>query len=81
MERCGVCGNGGRTEIVPKLHAFWRLHPPAAEARIETVRRIRGTLAIRFGGDPALKQSAQVIYVPRSVHLKGHPRLVQLCGA
>jgi len=37
-------------------------------------------MAIRTGGDPAIGTSAQVASVPRSIHLKGHFRLVQLRG-
>jgi hypothetical protein len=74
-------GTGGRTETVPTLHAFWCLHFPATETRIETVCRIGGALAIRTGGDPAFGHSGQVIGVPRSEHFKEHLELVQLCGA
>jgi hypothetical protein len=64
-----VVESGGRAEIHPELHpelhlelhAYWRFDVPAAEAGIETVCRIGRALAIRFGGDPGFKQSAQIV--------------------
>jgi hypothetical protein len=62
-----VVERGGRAELYPELHAYWRLYVPAAEARIETVCRIGGALAIRFGGDPLFKRSAQVVRLSAQV--------------
>jgi hypothetical protein len=59
-----VVESGGRAEIHPELHAYWRLYVPAAEAGNETVCRIGRTLAIRFGGDPLFKQSAEIVRQP-----------------
>ena len=56
-----VVVSGGRAEILPELHACWRLDIPAAEAWHETVCRIGRALAIRFGGDPLFQQTAQVV--------------------
>ena len=58
-----IADSGGRTEIHPALHAFWRLNLPATEAGNETVCRIGGALALRFGGDPVFRQSRQVVRV------------------
>ena len=56
-----IADSGGRTEIHPALHAFWRLDLPATEAGIETVCRIGRALAIRSGGDPVFRQPGQVV--------------------
>lgn len=73
-----VVESGGMVEGQPKLHAYWRLTEPATGKQIEAACQAREALAVRFGGDPAFKQAAQVIRVPGSVHFKGEPKLVQL---
>jgi len=50
-----IADSGGRTEIHPALHAFWRLYSPATEAGNETMCQIGGALAIRFGGDSVFR--------------------------
>jgi len=73
-----VVESGGRTEVGPKLHAYWRLSEPATGNNVDRACRVREALALRFSGDPAFKQPAQVIRVPGSVHFKGAPKLVAL---
>lgn len=74
-----VVQSGGRTEHGPKLHAYWTIGGSASEdAGVSLACRVREALALRFGGDPAFKQAAQVIRVPGSIHFKGVPTLVQL---
>jgi hypothetical protein len=74
-----VVESGGRTESGLKLHAYWALREPAkGDADIGLACGAREALAIRFGGDPAFKQAAQVIRVPGSLHFKGQPTLVRL---
>ena len=73
-----VVESGGQTEAGPKLHAYWRLDAPADGEAIAEACRVREALALRFGGDPAFKQPAQVIRVPGSLHLKRSPTLVKL---
>lgn len=73
-----VVESGGRTELGPKLHAYWRLAVPASGAEIGAACEVREILALAFGGDPAFKQSAQVIRVPGSIHYKATPTLVRL---
>jgi hypothetical protein len=60
--------SGGRAEIHPALHAFWRFNLPATEAGNETVCRIGGALAIRFGGDPVFLQSRHAVRVSKGVN-------------
>ena len=56
-----VVESGGRAEIRPELYAYRCFYVPAAEARIETVCRIGGTLAVRFGGSSLFRQAAEVL--------------------
>jgi hypothetical protein len=73
-----IVESGGVIDGLPKLHAYWRLAEAAAVADIGTACAVRESLAVRFGGDPAFKQAAQVIRVPGSLHFKGAPKLVML---
>ena len=65
------CGCGGRIEIGPKLHVYWRLYAHRIEAGAEALRRFRPALAICFGGDPAFGHQAEVIRTSHCLHLKG----------
>lgn len=73
-----IVESGGVVEGRPKLHAYWRLAEPATMAAIGAACAAREALALRFGGDPAFKQAAQVIRIPGSVHFKGTPKRVEL---
>lgn len=76
-----VVESGGQTESGAKYHAYWRLARPATGAEILEVCRAREALALRFGGDPAFKQPAQVIRMPGSIHFKAAPAPVRLVRA
>jgi hypothetical protein len=74
-----IVESGGMSDAgTPKLHAYWVLEEPATGDAINEVCRVREELALKFGGDPAFKQPAQVIRIPGSVHFKGTPKLVTL---
>jgi len=73
-----IVESGGMTGHGCKLHAYWRLAQAATGADIDTLCAAREAAAVRFNGDPAFKQPAQVIRVPGSVHRKGAPVLVRL---
>lgn len=74
-----IVRSGGTTEEgKPKLHAYWVLEEPATGDAINAVCHAREQLALKFGGDPAFKQPAQIIRIPGSVHFKGTPKLVRL---
>lgn len=75
-----VVESGGETkEGQAKLHAYWLVDPPATGAQIDEVCRAREAIALRFGGDPAFKQAAQVVRIPGSIHYKSEPpKLVRL---
>lgn len=74
-----VVESGGTTDTgAAKLHVYWALEEPAMGAEIATACAAREALALKFGGDPAFKQSAQVIRIPGSIHFKGAPKLVRL---
>jgi len=70
-----VVESGGVTTNGPKLHTYWLLEKPAD---IESVVNVREQLATMFGGDPCLKQEAQVLRIPGSIHFKSSPKLVRL---
>jgi hypothetical protein len=71
-----VVESGGKTEADPKLHAYWRLADGSGD--VSKICEVREALALRFGGDPAFKQPAQVIRVPGSLHFKADPKPVTL---
>jgi hypothetical protein len=74
-----IVESGGTTDAgTPKLHAYWVLEEPATGAAIDELCRVREALALKFDGDAAFKQPAQVIRIPGSVHSKGTPKLVSL---
>lgn len=75
-----VVESGGTTpDGHAKIHAYWLLNEPATGEQIDAVCRAREAIALRFGGDPAFKQPAQVIRIPGSLHFKTNPpKLVKL---
>lgn len=72
-----VVESGGQIDGKNKLHAYWRV-PEQDTYNVNEICRLRSALAERFGGDTAFKQQAQVARLPRSIHFKSAPRLVQL---
>jgi hypothetical protein len=74
-----VVESGGSADVGPKLHAYWKLQNVASgKTEIDKVCALREQLALRFGGDPAFKQEAQVIRIPGSVHFKNGAKPVTL---
>lgn len=73
-----IIESGGATDRGPKLHAYWRLTVPATAEDINVACAVRETLALRFDGDSAFKQAAQVIRIPGSIHFKDQPKAVKL---
>lgn len=71
--------SGGETSTgARKLHLYWRLTEPARGGDLERVARVREQLALKGGGDRALKSITQPIRAPGSLHFKHAPRLVRI---
>ena len=75
------CGSGGRIEIDPELHVYWRLYAHRIKAGTEALCRFREALAICFGGDPAFGHQAKVMRTSHSLHFKGCLCLAKLSGS
>jgi putative DNA primase/helicase len=74
VESGGITASGNA-----KLHAYWKITPPAGTPEeIASACRLRQCLARATGADACLKQEAQVLRIPGSIHFKNGPKLVRM---